>query len=180
MRHSNHFNTRILWLRVFVKNVTGQTLRTLSHSWIQEITREAFRHTIQLTRCFWVYAATKRALIKVHEILKVFQFSRGWLGLWAWRSSLILMKMYSDLKVMSLWMTGCRLWISGRFVSGTSWTHIKASRQGQWEWFALIVTAVKGQTRFTSVSFLFHVPPYLACAWIALLSFFLLLDMELN
>jgi hypothetical protein len=38
-------------------------LRTLSHSKIQEFTREAFRRTIQLTRCFLVYTATKRALV---------------------------------------------------------------------------------------------------------------------
>jgi hypothetical protein len=63
MRHSNRFNTCILWLRAFVKNITGKTLRTLSHSKIQEITTEAFRDTIQLTRCFWVYTAAKRALV---------------------------------------------------------------------------------------------------------------------
>ncbi len=44
-------------------------MRTLSHSQIQEITREAFRHTNQLTRCFQVYAATKRVLVKVHEVM---------------------------------------------------------------------------------------------------------------
>jgi hypothetical protein len=40
---------------------------------IQEITTEAFRCTNQLTRGFWVYAATKRVLVKVHEVLKIWK-----------------------------------------------------------------------------------------------------------
>jgi predicted RNA-binding protein YlxR (DUF448 family) len=46
-----------------VKDITGYTLRTLFHSQIQEVTRDTFRSTIQLTRCFWVFAAAKTVLV---------------------------------------------------------------------------------------------------------------------
>jgi hypothetical protein len=56
-------------LKIFIKDITGYTLRTLLYRQIKEGTREAIRSTIQLTRHFWVYVPTKRFFIQVHKTL---------------------------------------------------------------------------------------------------------------
>ncbi len=74
MRHSNHFNICILWLRVFVKKCHRINLENfVSQQDPRNYKRTLFRCTIQLTRCFWVYAAAKRVLVQVHEIFKVWK-----------------------------------------------------------------------------------------------------------
>lgn len=73
IRHVNHFNIYILWFRMFFKDMTGYISRTLFQGYIQEVTREAFRSTIQVTICFWVYAIGKRVLVWVHKILEVWK-----------------------------------------------------------------------------------------------------------
>ncbi len=65
LRHSNHFNT--------CKYSGGERLSKMSQDkpWglcLSQLDptndkREAFRGTIELTRCFWVYTATKRVLV---------------------------------------------------------------------------------------------------------------------